>query len=339
MLVQAAMRLCSRGGSGASALELTFEPNALVHVPHTVDGRRGVCGVASHIVQRDFCTAVVLCKRPRHTHHSIHTVLTTAVQRALTATVRLTGGWVGGVRGTQTHEGVRECEMCGVATFCAAHERRVRESHRPVCAQLHLALRCEQACAATVEAATADDIERLRSVSSAVRAASEGLEGLEFGSGLGLDPNPREVGVERPFTLGWDENFITTSSEAPSDGPARCQLAQTLSLPLTLAHAVMRLRPPRSDDERRGEERLVVHVLGAAAYPEMTALGKWEHALHALPHVRSLELVMVGPDAVPPPPSAADDDASDSTERHVHAIPLCRACRNAGASSQLMTDE
>ena len=245
-----------------------------------------------------------------------------------------------GAQGTQTHEGVRECETCGVATFCAAHERRVRESHQPVCAQLRLALRCEQACAAavdgdaaaaTLEAAAAGDVERMLSVARVAEAAAERPDGLEsegLGPRLDFSPNPS-------FALGWDDYFKATSSEAPSDSPARCQLAQTLSLPLTLAHAVRRLRPPQSDDQghRRREERLVVHVLGAAAYPEMTALGKWEHALHALPHVRSLELVMVGPDAVPPPPSVADDDAGDSTEQRVHAIPLCGACRDAGAST------
>lgn len=143
--------------------------------------------------------------------------------------------------------GVSECEACGVATFCQAHERRVRDSHAPVCSHLALALHCEQA-AGSLHADAAADLDTL--LPSGVSVEAEAVE---------LRREVASASTSTSADAGWDDYF-RARPHAPPEGPTRCQLAQTLSLPLTLAHAVRRL----GCDEA---SRLVVHVLGAAVRP------------------------------------------------------------------------
>jgi len=87
VLVQAAMRLCGGSGSGASAQQPTFEPNALAQLPHTLS--TVIRGFAESPAQR---TAAELHTRPRHTDHGSYTALATAVLHVLSATTGSSDG-------------------------------------------------------------------------------------------------------------------------------------------------------------------------------------------------------------------------------------------------------
>jgi splicing suppressor protein 51 len=89
--------------------------------------------------------------------------------------------------------------------------------------------------------------------------------------------------------------------------PLAAVITENLSFPMTVVFALHQLLQLSADSYQKNllsvmsfvprfGKTLIVHIIGAANIPELVGVVKYEEILHCLPHVQTLELILIGPE-------------------------------------------
>lgn len=174
----------------------------------------------------------------------------------------------------QDEKSMLDCDSCHSASYCSTHHQ---EEHLPVHRK-----HCEQL--------------RLCFLIDLYFYQDESYPSINFKFEDSYQPLPNNM-----------ETFIKNHIEENDfDEIKQALVSELITCPLTCIYALEKTRLANS-------ESLVVHLAGAGAL-ESTFISLWEGAFHLLPQLRTLHLVLIGPEAT----SAINEN---------EPIILCRDCQ------------
>ncbi|THV02686.1 hypothetical protein K435DRAFT_716600 [Dendrothele bispora CBS 962.96] len=135
-----------------------------------------------------------------------------------------------------------------------------------------------------------------------------------LGPQRGVEIKKEEQGKE----TCWEEEFSRDLEEAmqgariPVVMPFLRAASKGLSMPMTILYALQNLNG--SDESWTKKDTLVIHILGASFATEVRSAQLFEEILHRLPEVKTLRLLLVGPEI----------NAPDSKPVDMETCPDCR---------------
>ncbi|KAJ7033231.1 hypothetical protein C8F04DRAFT_1039603 [Mycena alexandri] len=198
------------------------------------------------------------------------------------------------MNGTTADRRLTPCPQCMLSFCCSpAHWEAARELHQGPSEDLRDGLsQCEknrlirgQIAFDTTRASLLDRYRQLIWISRRVKSGWVSLDGLS-----------------------WQDEFdgeIRKSFGIPATSPSTFLLAaasDTLSMPMTILYGLSKFN---NDDGWTRKHALTVHILGAN-FKEVSCSRVFEEILHRTPQVKTLKLVMCGPEVEVPTPKSGD---------------------------------
>ncbi|KAF5354505.1 hypothetical protein D9758_012406 [Tetrapyrgos nigripes] len=126
-------------------------------------------------------------------------------------------------------------------------------------------------------------------------------------------------------TTCWEEEFgkdlemAMQGARVPVVIPFLRAASRGLSMPLTILYALQKLHG--EDQVWTSKDTLVIHIMGASISKEMMSAQLFEEILHRIPNVKTLKLVLIGPE-VPDSGSVEMETCPDCTRKRrkrIHA--------------------